>query len=74
MGHFAIVWYLADHGANLSRSHDHLHTGLLLSAVRHRSVEALGKLTSNPRLIMEPMDVPAAPRHAAWAQTQGLAQ
>lgn len=35
--------------------------------------EALGKLTSNPRLIMEPMDVPAAPRHAAWAEAQGLA-
>ena len=36
--------------------------------------EALGKLTSNPRLIMEPMDVPAAPRHAAWAEANGLAQ
>ncbi|MGB1155793.1 MAG: sugar phosphate isomerase/epimerase family protein [Alphaproteobacteria bacterium] len=36
--------------------------------------EALGKLNSNPRLIMEPMDVPAAPRHAAWAEAQGLAR
>jgi len=36
--------------------------------------EALGKLDSNPRLIMEPVDVPAAPRHAAWAESQGLAQ
>ena len=35
---------------------------------------ALGKLESNPRLIMEPMDVPSAPRHAAWAESQGLAQ
>lgn len=36
--------------------------------------EALGKLNSNPRLIMEPLDVMAAPRHAAWAESQGLAQ
>ena len=36
--------------------------------------QALGKLESNPRLIMEPMDVPSAPRHAAWAESQGLAQ
>ena len=35
--------------------------------------EALGKLGSNPRLIMEPMDVMAAPRHAAWAEQAGLA-
>tara|TARA_B110001452_G_scaffold41992_1_gene32236 strand:+ start:2607 stop:4346 length:1740 start_codon:yes stop_codon:yes gene_type:complete len=50
MGHFGIVWFLADKGAKLAYAHQdstnagNAHNSLLLSAVRHRSVEALGKL------------------------------
>ena len=48
MGHFDIVWFLAEKGADLKAPHkDHAgggHNALILSAVRHRSVEALQKL------------------------------
>ena len=49
MGHFDIVWYLAEKGADLKAAHntDHAgggHNALILSAVRHRSVDALAKL------------------------------
>ena len=42
MGHFNIIWYLADHGANLTREYDSSgHTGLILSAIRYESIDAL---------------------------------
>lgn len=48
MGHFDVVWFLAEKGADLKAPHkDHVgggHNALILSAVRHRSVEALQKL------------------------------
>ena len=44
MGHWDLVWYLADSGANLTRTTEHSHSTLLLSAVRHRSTEALAEL------------------------------
>ena len=43
MGHFDIVWHLADRGANISRVQSAGHNGVLLSAVRHRNVEALNQ-------------------------------
>jgi len=44
MGHWDIVWYLADQGANLKRTVEHAHASLVLSAVRHRSTAALAEL------------------------------
>ena len=44
MGHFDVVRHLADLGANISRTSGSGHNGLLLSAVRHRSVDALDQL------------------------------
>ena len=44
MGHWDIVWYLADQGANLTRTSDHAHSSLVLSAVRHRATDALAQL------------------------------
>lgn len=44
MGHWDLVWYLADSGANLTRTTEHSHSTLLLSAVRHRSTAALAEL------------------------------
>lgn len=44
MGHFDIVWRLADLGANISRTQPGGHNSLLLSAIRHRSVNALDEL------------------------------
>ena len=44
MGHWDIVWYLHEQGAQLTRSTDHAHSSLVLSAVRHRSTDALGQL------------------------------
>jgi len=42
MGHFDVVWFLAEKGADLKAPHkDHVgggHNALILSAVRHRSV------------------------------------
>ena len=51
MGHFDVVWFLAEKGADLKAPHkDHVgggHNALILSAVRHRSVEALQKLKAH---------------------------
>ena len=44
MGHWDIVWYLNDTGADLSRTPTNSHSTLVLSAVRHRSVDALKEL------------------------------
>ena len=44
MGHWDIVWFLADKGADLSRTTEHAHSTLVLSAVRHRSTDALAEL------------------------------
>ena len=45
MGHWDVVWYLADGGANLTRAMEsNPHSSLVLSAVRHRSTEALEQL------------------------------
>jgi hypothetical protein len=44
MGHWDVVWFLADKGANLTRTTEHAHSTLVLSAVRHRSVDALKEL------------------------------
>lgn len=44
MGHWDIVWYLADHGADLKRKTEHAHSTLVLSAVRHKSTDALAQL------------------------------
>ncbi len=44
MGHFEVVWLLAAKGADLTRTHDTMHNGVLLSAVRHRSLDALQRL------------------------------
>ena len=41
MGHWDIVWFLADSGADLTRKVEHAHSTLVLSAVRHKSLEAL---------------------------------
>jgi len=38
------VWFLADKGANLTRTTEHAHASLVLSAVRHRSTAALQQL------------------------------
>jgi ankyrin repeat protein len=50
MGHWPIVWLLVDHGAAVVTKPDGAahsgHSGLLLAAVRHRSLEALSKLHS----------------------------
>eukprot|EP00965_Chrysotila_dentata_P203067 6181496-Pleurochrysis_carterae.AAC.2 len=35
MGHFEIVWFLADHGADLKRVHDTMHTGACTRAHAH---------------------------------------
>jgi len=44
MGHWDIVWFLADSGADLTRKVEHAHSTLVLSAVRHKSLEALAEL------------------------------
>ena len=44
MGHWDVVWYLADRGANLTRTAEHAHNSLVLSAVRHRTHDALEQL------------------------------
>ena len=45
MGHWDVVWFLADHGANLTRHADaNSHGSLALSAVRHRNSDALAEL------------------------------
>ena len=44
MGHWDLVWFLADEGADLTKKVEHAHSTLVLSAVRHRSVEALAEL------------------------------
>lgn len=44
MGHWDVVWYLNDTGADLSRTPTNSHSTLVLSAVRHRSVDALKQL------------------------------
>lgn len=44
MGHWDIVWLLADKGANMTRTSEHGHNSLVLSAVRHHSVDALAEL------------------------------
>ena len=46
MGHWEIVWLLADNGANLTRGQEGGHGGLVLSAIRHHSTEALSQLNA----------------------------
>ena len=44
MGHWDVVWYLADQGANLTRTSDNAHASLVLSAVRHKATDALAQM------------------------------
>jgi len=48
MGHFEIVWLLAERGASLTRHLDQHHGGsILLSALRHKSLDTLKRLHAN---------------------------